>query len=250
MTSTVFISYAREDIDAAERLYADLRAVGLSPWIDSHKLLGGQDWKNATIKAIRDSDFFIALFSNFAVTKKGYVQREIREAIDVLKSIPAGDIFFIPVRLEPCAICHDMISDLHRIDVFPDWPTGVAEIQKAIKGRNKILVRDQDPEAPPEAIGNLDTAYCEIRDALISAIAEVAAIEPSRLDEDVFLRDLDIDSLTYIELLITLEGSFRVDLMTADAFRLSTVRSLVLQILFGMANRDKMKSDDDTRASI
>jgi hypothetical protein len=39
----VFISYAREDIRAAKRLYEDLKNAGLRPWLDKTNILGGQN---------------------------------------------------------------------------------------------------------------------------------------------------------------------------------------------------------------
>ena len=38
----VFICYAREDIDIAQRLYADLERAGVSPWIDTKDLKSGE----------------------------------------------------------------------------------------------------------------------------------------------------------------------------------------------------------------
>ncbi|MGE0086834.1 MAG: toll/interleukin-1 receptor domain-containing protein [Desulfococcaceae bacterium] len=60
----VFISYAREDIDTARRLYADLKMAGIVPWMDKIDLLPGQNWKFHITKAIRESSFFIALLSS------------------------------------------------------------------------------------------------------------------------------------------------------------------------------------------
>ena len=45
LKSKVFISYAREDADSAERLYRDLVKSGLEPWFDKKSLLPGQRWK-------------------------------------------------------------------------------------------------------------------------------------------------------------------------------------------------------------
>ncbi len=48
----VFISYAREDIETAGKLYYDLRKAGLEPWMDKIDLLPGQIWKTEVEKAI------------------------------------------------------------------------------------------------------------------------------------------------------------------------------------------------------
>ena len=41
----VFISYAREDTEAANRLYNDLKLSGLEPWLDTESLVGGENWR-------------------------------------------------------------------------------------------------------------------------------------------------------------------------------------------------------------
>ena len=38
------------------------------------------------------------------MTKRGYVQKEIRFALDVASEIPEDDIFIVPIKLEPCEV--------------------------------------------------------------------------------------------------------------------------------------------------
>jgi len=38
----VFISYAREDVEMARKLYDDLKNAGVSPWMDEEDLLPSQ----------------------------------------------------------------------------------------------------------------------------------------------------------------------------------------------------------------
>ena len=52
----VFISYAREDHEAARRLYSELKQRGLEPWLEE-SLLPGQVWRDEISKAInKNSD--------------------------------------------------------------------------------------------------------------------------------------------------------------------------------------------------
>ena len=60
----VFISYAREDIEVARKLYHDLKDAGVVPWMDKVDLLIGQDWKFEIKQAIKDSSYFLALLSS------------------------------------------------------------------------------------------------------------------------------------------------------------------------------------------
>lgn len=126
--SKVFISYARENLGEAMRLYADLQRAGIDPWIDREDLLPGQKWKFAITRAIRESKFFIALMSQASLTKQGYVQKELREALELLDEIPEDQIFVIPVRLDDCHPSHPQLKELHRVDLFPVWEAGMQRV--------------------------------------------------------------------------------------------------------------------------
>ena len=75
--TTVFISYAREDANHAEKLYNNLKSYGLNPWRDKNAIKPGQNWKIAIRKAIKDSRYFIPLFSSNSIKKIGEVQKGI-----------------------------------------------------------------------------------------------------------------------------------------------------------------------------
>ena len=65
----IFISYAHEDTQAANRLYNDFKMSGLDPWLDTQSLLGGQNWRIAIKEAIKNSRYFIPLLSSNSVEK-------------------------------------------------------------------------------------------------------------------------------------------------------------------------------------
>jgi hypothetical protein len=129
----VFISYAREDLEVAKRLYNYLKAVGLEPWLDRESLLPGQKWKGAIKDAIQNCRYFIPLLSSNSVEGRGFVQRELKEALEVLDEFPSNDIFVIPSRLNNCRVFEDKLNELHIVDLFPDWNHGVEKILKAMK---------------------------------------------------------------------------------------------------------------------
>jgi len=131
----VFLSYAREDEGQARRLFEDLRMAGLSPWFDKDSLLPGQKWKSAIKAAIRDCRFFIAMLSSNSINKRGYVQKELKDALEVLDEYPSSAIFIIPVRLDNCAPSDDRLGDLHWVDMFPNWSDGLARIIKTIESQ-------------------------------------------------------------------------------------------------------------------
>jgi hypothetical protein len=130
----VFISYAREDVDSAQRMYRDLKANGLDAWLDKEDLLPGDEWRPAITAAIRKCDYFLALLSSNSVQKTGYVQKELREALAALDQLPQGKKYLIPARLDECKPSYDRLSDLNWVDLFPSWETGLNRIVVALNG--------------------------------------------------------------------------------------------------------------------
>ena len=132
----VFISYASEDRTRVESLYEALKKRGHKPWMDKKDLLPGQEWESEIRRIIEESDFFIACMSKKSITKRGFVQKEIRFALDVLGTIPQGQIYFIPVRLEPCNIPQPLTA-LHWIDVDSEGATDL--IFKSLESEARSL---------------------------------------------------------------------------------------------------------------
>lgn len=129
----VFLSYARLNSDRARRLFRDLCADGsIKVWFDREDLLPGMRWRPAIRKAIRESNFFIALLSREAVTKRGYRTAELREALDVMKEFPDDRIFLVPARLDECKMPVYEIDELTYADLFPRWEEGVGQLRKAL----------------------------------------------------------------------------------------------------------------------
>jgi hypothetical protein len=129
----IFLSYAKEDFEVATTLYKKLSNRGFDVWIDKISLLPGQDWKHEISRAIQVSRAFIALLSNNSITKRGYVQKELRLGLEVLQQIPPSQIYLIPVRIEPCVPEHPILNDLHWVDLFPDFDVGVQKIVAALR---------------------------------------------------------------------------------------------------------------------
>lgn len=134
---TVFISYAREDYDSAKRLYNDLKAAGLEPWLDKENITAGQDWKEVIMDAIENCRYFIPLFSSTSVTKISYIQSEYVFALEYAENYPSGTIFAIPVKLDDCKIPIRKLRMKQHVDLFPHWGTGIKKILQAIGIKDK-----------------------------------------------------------------------------------------------------------------
>jgi hypothetical protein len=113
----IFLCHSSNDKSTVRALYQRLGNDGFDPWFDEKKLLPGQDWDREIRIAVRNSDAVIVCLSKGSITKRGYVQKEIRLALDVAGEQPEGAIYIIPVKLEECA-APQTLSHLHWINLF------------------------------------------------------------------------------------------------------------------------------------
>jgi formylglycine-generating enzyme required for sulfatase activity len=123
----IFLAHAREDKPEVRRLYADLKARGLEPWLDEFDLVPGQIWKVEIPNAIRQAGIFLACLSSRSVEKVGYVQNEFRLALSAFGERPPGSIYLVPVRLDECTVPDLQIpdrglslQDIHWVDLWQE----------------------------------------------------------------------------------------------------------------------------------
>lgn len=101
---TIFLAHASEDKPQVRQLYQRLKDAGCQPWLDEVNLLPGQNWRSEIPRSIKASDAFVMCFSQQSVSKHGYVQKELKMALNRLAEKPPGEIYLIPLKLEPCEI--------------------------------------------------------------------------------------------------------------------------------------------------
>ena len=114
-------------------IYLAFEHAGFSPWMDSKKLLPGQNWARALEAAIETSDFCVPCFSSRSVARRGGFQAEIRYALDCARRVPLDEIFLVPVRLDACRVPRSIQREWQYVDLFPDWACGVARVVSAIR---------------------------------------------------------------------------------------------------------------------
>lgn len=101
----IFLCHASEDKSRVRDAYQRLANIPeFEPWLDEEELLPGQLWEDEIPRALRASDFILIFFSSTSVAKRGYVQREMKLALDAWEEIPGTMIHTIPVRLDECEI--------------------------------------------------------------------------------------------------------------------------------------------------
>jgi TolB-like protein/tetratricopeptide (TPR) repeat protein len=97
----VFLSYASQDAQAAEKICAALRAAGIEVFLDQSELRGGDAWDQKIRREIQDCALFIAIISaNTASRHEGYFRLEWDLADQRTHMIARSRAFVVPVCLD------------------------------------------------------------------------------------------------------------------------------------------------------
>ena len=115
----VFLCHASDDKQRVRELYQRLRADGFAPWLDEENLIPGQNWEQEIRKAVNNAGAVLVCLSQQSITKTGFVQKEIRIALDAAEERPEDTIYIIPARLEECAV-PDRLRTWQWVDLFAD----------------------------------------------------------------------------------------------------------------------------------
>lgn len=113
----IFLCHSSGDKESVRRLYTRLRRNGIRPWLDEVDLRPGQDWQVEVERAIRESVAVVVCLSQSSIDKTGFVQKEIKFALDAAEERPEGAIFVIPTRIEKCNV-PERLKHLQWIDLF------------------------------------------------------------------------------------------------------------------------------------
>src|SRR6516225_11152085 len=82
-TGAVFLSYASQDVQAAQRICDSLRAAAIDVWFDQSELRGGEAWDRQIRKQIHECALFVPVISAHSdARQEGYFRREWRLAVE------------------------------------------------------------------------------------------------------------------------------------------------------------------------
>jgi formylglycine-generating enzyme required for sulfatase activity len=148
----IFLCHSSSDKPTVRELYQKLSAEGwIDVWLDEEKLLPGQDWDYEIERALDKSDAVIVTLSTDSVSKEGYVQKELRFALDIALEKPEGTIFILPVRLDDCERPR-RLRPIQGIDYFPleRRELAYARLRQSLELRAQALgiVTDTTPSKP------------------------------------------------------------------------------------------------------
>jgi len=121
----VFVSYARDDLPAVQRLKAGLDAAGIPAWFDLERLEGGDDYDRKIQRNIARCSYFVPIVS--AATERrleGYFRREWSYAIDRTRNMADEAVFILPVCIDATDASRASVPDRFRSVHFTRLPGG------------------------------------------------------------------------------------------------------------------------------
>jgi hypothetical protein len=97
----VFLSYASQDAEPAQRICEALRAAGIEVFLDQSELRGGDVWDQKIRREIHECALFIPVISaNTASRHEGYFRLEWNLADQRTHMMARNRVFVVPVCLD------------------------------------------------------------------------------------------------------------------------------------------------------
>jgi TolB-like protein len=147
-TGAVFLSYAKQDSEAARRICAALQAAGIEVWFDQTDLRGGDVWDQKIRQQIRDCALFIPVISTRTQERlEGYFRREWRLAVDRTHDMASRMAFLVPVVIDDTAEREAEVPDEFRKVQWTHLPDG--ETSPAFAQRVSALLAARSAPSRP-----------------------------------------------------------------------------------------------------
>ena len=181
-TGAVFLSYASENADAAQRICDTLRSAGVEVWFDQSELRGGDAWDQKIRKQIKTCSLFIPVISATTHTRiEGYFRLEWKLAVDRSHLIAPDQAFLLPVVIDDTPQDDERIPDRFRELQWTRLPAGGTP--PAFVERVRRLLSPEPTMTPASAVfgsGRLGIrepvpAYRRSKPVLLAIIAVVGA---------------------------------------------------------------------------
>ncbi len=151
----IFLSYAREDKDAARRIAEALRTVGLEVWFDENELRGGDAWDAQIRQKIRECALFIPIISAQTQARaEGYFRREWKLADNRTEDMGRRQAFLIPVCIDDTDGDEADVPDSFlrvqwtRLPGALPTPDFVAQVKRLLEAPKKPSLKPDLPRPP------------------------------------------------------------------------------------------------------
>lgn len=111
----IFFSYGSPDQSRVLPFFDFLDGRDFDPWIDCRRIEAGQNWDFEIRRALDKASLVLVFLSNNSVSRRGYVQRELRLALDKQAEKLDIDIYIIPILLDDDVVIPEVLKEKHYI---------------------------------------------------------------------------------------------------------------------------------------
>ena len=145
----MFLSYASQDAEAAQRLCEALRGAGVEVWFDQSELRGGDSWDQSIRRQIKNCALFLPVISQNTHTRgEGYFRLEWKLAVD-RSHLMASDLpFLLPVVVDDTPDQEDRVPDRFREVQWTRLPAG-ANADAFVEHVRRLLLPNATTAAVP-----------------------------------------------------------------------------------------------------
>jgi len=179
-SKAVFLSYASEDSEPAQRIASALKSAGIEVWIDQSELRGGDAWDASRRRQIRTCALFLPLISSRSDARlEGYFRRAWKLAADRTHDMAAGRPFLVPVVIDATREAAAHVPEEFRIVQWMRLPDAVPSAQfvariAGLAGGNALPAAHVSSSAVPSSPSRQPRAWIVAGAALALAVLGVA----------------------------------------------------------------------------
>ncbi|MBI5771431.1 MAG: TIR domain-containing protein [Verrucomicrobia bacterium] len=188
----VFLSYASQDAEAAQRLCDALRASGVEVWFDQNELVGGDAWDAKIRKQIAECALFVPLISAATQARhEGYFRLEWKLAAQRTHMMSGVRAFLLPVVIDETRDAQAHVPEEFRAVQWTRLPGGekseafCPRVKQLLGGSAVLQPALESPErglkhrAAPEVRGRVP-ATAWLAAAVALALGGYFALRPAR----------------------------------------------------------------------
>lgn len=122
---TVFLSYASQDAESAQKICEALRAAGIEVFLDQTELRGGDAWDQKIRQKIHDCALFVPIVSQHTQERlEGYFRHEWKLAIERTHHMAEQKPFLVPVVVDGTRDQEAFVPDAFRAVQWTRLPGG------------------------------------------------------------------------------------------------------------------------------
>jgi TolB-like protein/Flp pilus assembly protein TadD len=150
LSHAVFLSYASQDVQAAQKICEALRAAEIEVWFDQSELRGGDTWDTSIRKQIKTCAMFVPVISHTTHDRdEGYFRLEWKLAVDRSHLMASDRPFLLPVVIDDTHDDDERVPERFREVQWTRLPGGVTPAVFVERVRRLLSGEPAQPTGTP-----------------------------------------------------------------------------------------------------